>query len=98
MASGWQGAPYFNKCGRELVSKPAISLKKSWGGYRRTTLSYAASVDCIAQRLRCISNNHLEVHPGFFEASYLNLMWGKKQSSAWGVVALPKLTRSSFSI
>ena len=37
MTSGWQGAPYFSRYGQELVSKPAISLKKSWGGYRRTT-------------------------------------------------------------
>ena len=27
----------FQGHGRELVSKPAISLKNSWGGYRRTT-------------------------------------------------------------
>ena len=37
MTSGGQGAPYFMKYGRELVSKLAISLKKSWGGYGRTT-------------------------------------------------------------
>ena len=37
MSSGRQGAPYFRRYGRELVSKPDISLKKSWGGYRRTT-------------------------------------------------------------
>ena len=37
MTSGWQGAPYFRRYGRGLVSKPAILLKKSWGGYRRTT-------------------------------------------------------------
>ena len=37
MASGRQGAPYFRRYGLELVSKPAILLKKSWGGYRRTT-------------------------------------------------------------
>ena len=37
MTSGWQGPPYFGRYGRELVSKPAISLKKSWVGYRRTT-------------------------------------------------------------
>ena len=37
MTSGWQGAPYFKRYGWELVSKPAISLQKSWGGYRRTT-------------------------------------------------------------
>ena len=33
-----RGAPFFRRCGRELVSKPAISLKKSWRGYRRMTL------------------------------------------------------------
>ena len=32
MKSGGQGAPFFRRYGRELVSKPAISLKKSWGG------------------------------------------------------------------
>ena len=35
--SGRQGASYFRRYGRELVSKPAISLEKSWGGYCRTT-------------------------------------------------------------
>ena len=39
MTSGWQGAPCVRRYGRELVSKPAISLRKSWGGYRRTTLN-----------------------------------------------------------
>ena len=38
MTSWWQGAMYFRRYGRELVSKPAISSKrKIWGGYRRTT-------------------------------------------------------------
>ena len=37
MTSGRQGSPYFRRHGRELVSKPAISVKKSWVGYRRTT-------------------------------------------------------------
>ena len=41
MTSGWQGASYFMRYGLELVLKPAISLKKSWGGYRRTTLEEA---------------------------------------------------------
>ena len=36
MTSGWQGAPYSRRYGPELVSKPAISLKKIWGGYRRS--------------------------------------------------------------
>ena len=36
---GWRGTPYFWRYGLELVLKPAISFKKSWGGYhRRTTL------------------------------------------------------------
>ena len=37
MSSGRQGARYFRRYGREPVSKRAISLKKSWGGYRRTS-------------------------------------------------------------
>ena len=32
MTSGWHGALYFRGYGRELVSKPAISLNKSYGG------------------------------------------------------------------
>ena len=31
MASKWRGALYFRRYGRELVPKPAISLKKSLG-------------------------------------------------------------------
>ena len=38
MASGWQVAPYSRKYGRELVSKPAISLKKKLGGTARDFL------------------------------------------------------------
>ena len=34
MTSGWQGTPYFRRFSRVLVSQPAISLKKSWVGYR----------------------------------------------------------------
>ena len=37
MTSVWRGAPCVERYSRELVSKPAILLKKSWGGYRRTT-------------------------------------------------------------
>ena len=39
MASGWQRALYCRIHGRELVSQPAISFKKSRGGYRSKTLS-----------------------------------------------------------
>ena len=36
--SGWQGSPCVWRYGREgVVSKPAISLTKYWGSYRRTT-------------------------------------------------------------
>ena len=44
MASGWQGALYSKRCGRERVPKPAISLKKSSGDYRRTTRSVLCCV------------------------------------------------------
>ena len=37
MTSGCRGTPHFGRYNRELVLKPAISLKKNWGGYRRTT-------------------------------------------------------------
>ena len=32
-----QGIAHLRRYGRELVSKPAISLKKCWGGYRSKT-------------------------------------------------------------
>ena len=32
MTSGYRGPPYFRGYNRELVLKPAISLKKMWGG------------------------------------------------------------------
>ena len=38
MSSGLQRELDFRRYGRELVSKPAILLKKNWRGYRRTTL------------------------------------------------------------
>ena len=39
MTSRWRGTLYCEGYGRELVSKPAISLMKRWGGgYRRKTL------------------------------------------------------------
>ena len=43
MTSGCRGTPYFRKQDRELVLKPAISLKKSWGGYRSKTLTLQLS-------------------------------------------------------
>ena len=39
MTSGCRGTPYFRRYDSELVLKPAISFKKIWGGYRRTTSS-----------------------------------------------------------
>ena len=40
ITSGWQRAPYFRRYGRGLVSKPAISVNKSWGGYLRMTQTF----------------------------------------------------------
>ena len=37
MTSGWQGTTYFRRFSLDLVSKPAILLKKSWVGHRKTT-------------------------------------------------------------
>ena len=31
MTSGWQGASYFRRHGREMVSKPAIFVKEKLG-------------------------------------------------------------------
>ena len=38
MTSGYQGTKCFRRYDRDLGSKPTISLKRSWGGYLRTTL------------------------------------------------------------
>ena len=40
MASGFEDTPYFRRYDQQLVSKPASSLKKSWGGYRSKTLTW----------------------------------------------------------
>ena len=37
---GVEGTPYLTTYDRELVLKPATWLRKSWGGYRRTTLHH----------------------------------------------------------
>ena len=71
MASGWQKATYFRKHGRELVSKPAIPSKKSWGGYRRTTHwqldNATTTVVCVAFALdnqRCPTLGHRALWSG----------------------------------
>ena len=53
---GWPVAPYFRRYSRDLASKPAILLKKSWVGYCRTTLitpyaSWPRSVNALYQSL-----------------------------------------------
>ena len=51
MTSGCRGTPYIRRYRREMVYKPAIPLKKSWGGYHRTlgggggVIEIAVSVD-----------------------------------------------------
>ena len=37
VGGGVERTPYFRRHDRELVLKPAVSLKISWGGYRRPT-------------------------------------------------------------
>ena len=37
MTSGWQAASHFERYGRYLVSKPAISFKELLGAHRRKT-------------------------------------------------------------
>ena len=48
---GWQGAPYFRRYGRELVSKQAISLRIRWGGYRRMTLHHVVRNGCTRDKV-----------------------------------------------
>ena len=47
---GGPEAPYFRRYGRELVSKPAIPLKKCWGGGTEERLIY--SIHLTSCRLR----------------------------------------------
>ena len=52
MTSGWQGASlYFKSYGRELVSKPAISLKKGWGGATVERLTCSTTCDVLVSLL-----------------------------------------------
>ena len=45
MASGWQGAPFFRRYGRELVSKNRLLRQKNgWRGYRR--ISVKSNIGC----------------------------------------------------
>ena len=43
MTSAFRGTPYFRRYDGEVALKPAISSKKSRGGYRRTTRHYRES-------------------------------------------------------
>ena len=48
---------YFRRHDRELVLKPAVSLKKSWGGYRSKTLdrnSYQVVISVGVPRYRSL--------------------------------------------
>ena len=45
MTSGWHGASYFGRYGRELVSKPEISLKKSPGTIPQSDCKVNANAD-----------------------------------------------------
>ena len=52
-----KGAPYFGRYGREQVSKPAVSLKKSWGATVErlggcTHSTHGRSLETIDPRIR----------------------------------------------
>ena len=77
MTSGWQGAPYFRRYVRELVSKPAISLKKNWRGYRRTSSAVLEVVDsrsCCASPKKLFIFNYFEQKLFIFNYVEQNLL------------------------
>ena len=45
-----KGAPYFRRYGRGLVSKPAITLKNSWGGGYRTPTPLSSEKEAFPYR------------------------------------------------
>ena len=63
MTSGGHGAPHFRRYTRELVSKPAISLKKCWGGYRRTSPCFPKTLqtDNVHVQLNAYITLHVSV-------------------------------------
>ena len=58
MTSGCRGTPYFRKYDRDLVLKPAISLMKSWGGYRSKTLDLLFCLGCDGYYLNICTLAH----------------------------------------
>ena len=57
MTSGRRWTTYPRRYDRKLVLKPAISLEKSWGDYRRTTRDHNAY---LAYWTAATSNHHVE--------------------------------------
>ena len=57
MTSGRQGAPYFRRYGRELVSKPAISSKRKVGGASVERLCCVPAVTANDHRVQKYSND-----------------------------------------
>ena len=47
MTPRWQGTPYFRRIRPGAGFKTAIPLKKSWGGYRRSTPRYRFVVEIL---------------------------------------------------
>ena len=63
MTSGRQGAPFFSRYGRERVSKPAISLKKCWGGYRSKIRILPRSFQKWGKACEASSDRHIPPSP-----------------------------------
>ena len=68
--SGWRGSPFFRRYGGELISKPAISLKKSWGGYSSKTHSTVGVERSSSDELQ-----KNEQHPLPYKTCLLETIW-----------------------
>ena len=72
MASGWEGTPYCRRCGRELISKPAVSLKKGWGGYRSKIPVASTLLLCSSSTLAALAVRGVTCDKRFLEKSFTN--------------------------
>ena len=76
MASVWQGTPYFGRYGRDLVSKPTISLKKRWGATVERLQSSALWACSVPLREHQASGARCEFEPGVYRLGSSSLADG----------------------
>ena len=92
MTSGCRGTPYFRRHDRELVLKPAISLKKSWGGYR----SKNPNVGSEKQRHRDVRRKVVRLNKATMDCCVPNIVCFVWRIAVWLSDSARDLPLSSF--